>query len=194
MPEQLSILFVGTQMALGGAQRLLIDQARWFRSRGHRVSAAFFYDKEGLAEAWSAEAGFPIIALSSLAHEEAGMVRVGRLMSGLGRLWRLLRKEKFDVIETFTYDSNILALPLAWLAGIPVRIATHHGIIEGFPRMIERLHGWLVNAGLASILVNVSRKVLEQAAAAGIRREHMTVIQNGIALDQRAATDNGNIR
>jgi len=61
-----------------------------------------------------------------------------------------------------------------------VRIATHHGIIEGYPRLLERLHSALVNAGLASKLVNVSRKVLEQAAAAGIRREHMTVIPNGI--------------
>ncbi|HET6846474.1 MAG TPA: glycosyltransferase, partial [Anaerolineales bacterium] len=56
----------------------------------------------------------------------------------------------------------------------------HHGIIEGFPRVLERLHATLVNIGLASKLVNVSRKVLEQAAATGIRREHMTVIPNGI--------------
>jgi glycosyltransferase involved in cell wall biosynthesis len=105
----------------------------------------------------------------------------------------LLRRERFDVVESFTYDSNLLALPLAWLAGVPARLATHHGIIEGFPRVLERLHSTLVNIGLASKLVNVSRKVLEQAAAAGIRREHMTVIPNGIpsseaAVKQRAAT------
>ena len=47
---------VGTQMALGGAQRLLLDQARWFHANGHLVSAAFFYDKEDLAEVWRQEA------------------------------------------------------------------------------------------------------------------------------------------
>jgi glycosyltransferase involved in cell wall biosynthesis len=87
-------------------------------------------------------------------------------------------------VESFTYDSNLLALPLAWFAGVPVRIATHHGIIEGFPRLLERLHSGLVNTGMASKLVNVSRKVLEQASAAGIRREHMTVIPNGIPPTQ----------
>ena len=96
------------------------------------------------------------------------------------RLWTLLRRGQFDVIETFTYDSNLLALPLAWLAGVPVRIATHHGMIEGFPRAIERFHSWLVNIGIASVLVSVSKKALEQAANAGTRRERMIVIQNGI--------------
>jgi glycosyltransferase involved in cell wall biosynthesis len=85
-------------------------------------------------------------------------------------------------------------MPLASLAGVPVRLATHHGIIEGFPRFAERLHSAIVNAGLASILVNVSRKVLEQAAAAGIRREHMTVIPNGIAPTDDPAPDRPSIR
>jgi len=102
------------------------------------------------------------------------------LIAGLLRLWTLLRRGRFDVIETFTYDSNLLALPLAWLAGVPVRIATHHGMIEGFPRAIERFHCWLVNIGIASVLVSVSKKALEQAAKAGTRRERMIVIQNGI--------------
>lgn len=166
-------------MALGGAQRLLLDQGRWFHAHGHRVEAAFLYDKEGLERLWQGGSDFPLRALSRTKSSGAAGKGVG-LLVGLFRLWGLLRKGKFDVVETFTYDSNLLALPLAWLAGVPVRIATHHGIIEGFPRLIERLHSGLVNAGLASILVNVSRKVLEQAAAAGIRREHMTVIPNGI--------------
>jgi len=178
--EELSILFVGTQMALGGAQRLLLDQARWFDGHGHRVVAAFLYDKQGLAHEWSAGLGFPLLTLSSIGSSQNLFKKVGGAIAGLARLWSLLRGGRFDVVESFTYDSNLLALPLAWMAGGAVRIATHHGIIEGFPRLMERLHSGLVNVGIASILVNVSRKVLEQAAGAGIRREHMTVIPNGI--------------
>jgi glycosyltransferase involved in cell wall biosynthesis len=176
----LAILFVGTQMALGGAQRLLLDQARWFHAHGHAVSAVFLYDKQGLEREWSRGLGFPLLTLSRFGASRSLVRNAGELVMGLFRLWRLLRRGKFDIVESFTYDSNLLALPLAWLAGVPVRIATHHGIIEGFPRLIERLHAGLVNAGVASILVNVSRKVLEQAAGTGIRRERMTVIPNGI--------------
>jgi glycosyltransferase involved in cell wall biosynthesis len=177
--RKLSILLFGTQMAIGGAQRVLLDQARWFRAHGHRVTAVFFYDKEGLHGAWQEGAGMPLLTMTRL--EDQGLISKARaLIQGLLRLWRLLRRERFDVIETFTYDSNLLALPLAWLAGVPVRIATHHGMIEGFPRGLERLHAWLVNAGVASILVSVSTKALEQAAKAGAKRERMVVIQNGI--------------
>jgi glycosyltransferase involved in cell wall biosynthesis len=47
---------------------------------------------------------------------------------------------------------------------------------------------------MASILVNVSRKVLEQAAGVGIRREHMTVIPNGIPSGGRHDSDRESIR
>jgi glycosyltransferase involved in cell wall biosynthesis len=190
----LSILLMGTQMALGGAQRLLLDQATWFHGHGHNVTCAFLYDKENLAEAWRRSLGFPLLSLSGIRSKDTFIKKVGGLVFGLLRLWRLLRRGKFDVIQTFTYDSNLLGLPLAWLAGVPVRIATHHGIIEGFPRLVERLHSALVNAGIASILVNVSRKVLEQAAAVGIRREHMTVIPNGIPLGARHDSDKESTR
>ena len=180
-------------MALGGAQRLLLDQAAWFHGHGHKVVAAFFYDKQGLAKAWAEAAPFPMITLGRVGSGGGQPATIFGIIAALVRLWVLLRREKFEVVVAFTYDSNLLALPMAWLAGVPVRIATHHGIIEGFPRLLERLHSALVNAGIASTLVSVSRKVLEQAAAAGIRREHMTVIPNGIppgepTTNRRSAT------
>jgi glycosyltransferase involved in cell wall biosynthesis len=177
--RKLSILLFGTQMAIGGAQRVLLDQARWFSAHGHRVTAVFFYDKEGLHGAWQQGTGLPLLTMTRL--EGQGLISKARaLIQGILNLWRLLRRENFDVIETFTYDSNLLALPLAWLAGIPVRIATHHGMIEGFPPRLERLHAWLVNVGVATVLVSVSTKALEQAAKAGAKRERMIVVQNGI--------------
>jgi len=181
-------------MALGGAQRLLLDQAAWFHGQNHSVTCAFLYDKENLAEAWGRHLEFPLISLSSIRPDDGFIKKVGGLLVGIFRLWRLLRRGKFDVVQTFTYDSNLLGLPLAWLAGVPVRIATHHGIIEGFPRFLERLHSALVNVGVASILVDVSRKVLEQAAAVGIRREHMTVIANGIPFGTPASVDRESTR
>jgi glycosyltransferase involved in cell wall biosynthesis len=194
MTRRLSILFFGTQMALGGAQKLLLDQARWFHARGNDVTAIFFYDKEGLGEKWRKGLGFPLLTLSEIGPGGSLARRYFGLLGGLLRLWALLRRGHFDVVETFTYDSNLLALPLAWLAGVPVRIATHHGMIEGFPRWIERLHSWTVNAGAASALVSVSNKASEQAAQAGIRREHLVVIPNGIPPMGSAAADRNRMR
>jgi hypothetical protein len=60
-PSKLSILLLGTQMAVGGAQKVLLDQARWFHEHGHVVTAAFFYDKEDLHAKWQENHDFPLI-------------------------------------------------------------------------------------------------------------------------------------
>lgn len=180
MDSGISILFFGTQMALGGAQKLLLDQARWFHGHGNQVTAVFFYDKQGLSDSWRQGLGFPLLTLSKTGPTGNIIARTVGLVGGLFQLWRLLRRGHFDVIETFTYDSNLLALPLAWLAGVKARIATHHGMIERFPRWIERLHSLIINAGIASVLVSVSSKTSEQAVRAGIKPQHLRVIPNGI--------------
>ncbi|MCA2001024.1 MAG: glycosyltransferase family 4 protein [Chloroflexi bacterium] len=192
--KPLSILFLGTQMAVGGAQKVLLDQAGWFHARGHRVTAAFFYDRDSLREKWQAEFPFPILCLSGF-HKGRGILQNGfSILGGLARLWILLRRERFDVVETFTHDSNTLALPLAWVAGVPVRIASHHGIVAGIRPWREKIHAWLVNRGAAQRIVAVSaltrRKLLEE----GIAAEKIIVIPNGIAPVEVEGVDKTEVR
>ena len=66
MGRELSILLFGTQMAIGGAQKVLLDQARWFQSHGHRVTAVFFYDKQGLHSVWQERLGIPLLTMTAL--------------------------------------------------------------------------------------------------------------------------------
>ena len=178
--KHFSILLIGTQMAIGGAQRGLLDQARWFKSQGCQVTVAFFYDKERLHEKWKQTVDFPIHNLQAY-EPGAGLIRQTlKLIRGLWQLWILLRRERFDVVETFTHDSNLLGLPLAWLARIPVRIATHRGRIEDFPRWRQSLHSWLINIGMAHTLVAVSEQTRRQAVEEGVRADKVSVIPNGV--------------
>ncbi len=179
--HQLSILLLGTQMSTGGAQRVLLDQARWFHENGHKVSVVFLYDKEGLHEIWQAFTPVKIINLHAFhGHGEGFLRNLVSLVKGFVSLWGYLRREKFDVIETFTHDSNMVALPIAWLARVPVRIATHHGVIEGFTRWREIIHSWMVNHNIAHKLVAVSEKTYQISLREGVHEEHITVIPNGI--------------
>jgi glycosyltransferase involved in cell wall biosynthesis len=179
--DRLSILLLGTQMATGGAQRVLLDQARWFHECGYKVTVIFLYDKEGLHEKWQAISPVPIINLKAFHGHGKGIKNLISLAKGLASLWSLLRREKIDVIETFTHDSNMVALPIALLARIPVRIATHHGMIEGFSRWREIIHSWMVNHNIAHKLVTVSEKTRQLALQEGVHAERIAVIQNGIA-------------
>ena len=176
----LSILLLGTQMATGGAQKVLLDQARWFHDRGHKVSVIFLYDKEGLHEKWQAFTPVKIVNLKAFRGHGKGLGNIFPFIKGLFSLWGFLRREKIDVIETFTHDSNMVALPIAWLARVPVRIATHHGVIEGFSRWRVFIHSWMVNHNIAHKLVAVSQKTREVSLNEGIREERIAVITNGI--------------
>ncbi len=116
----LAILLLGTKMATGGAQKVLLDQANWFHQRGHKVFAVFIYDNEGPQSMWAAGRDFPVIDLKAYQKKKSGILNVVLLCRGLFSLWKLIRREKIDVIETFTHDSNMLALPISWLARVPV--------------------------------------------------------------------------
>lgn len=177
---KLSILLLGTQMATGGAQRVLLDQALWFHEQGHKVTAMFLYDKEGLQKKWQVASPFPVLSLGAFSGRGKGIANILPLMKGLFKLWKFLRSEKFDVIETFTHDSSMAALPIAWLARVPVRIATHHGVIEGVSRWREWVHAWMVNHNIAQKLVAVSKKMYHASLREGVRPERIVTILNGI--------------
>ena len=167
-------------MAIGGAQRGLLDQARWFHSHGCKVTVAFFYDKEDLHEQWCRAVDFPIIDFEVYERGDSFPRQVGRLLRGFWRLWSLLGRERFDVVETFTHDGNLLGLPLAWLGRVPVRLATHRGKIEAFPKWRQNLHNLLINSGMASTLIAVSEQTRQLAMNEGVRSDRITVIPNGV--------------
>jgi glycosyltransferase involved in cell wall biosynthesis len=182
--KKLSILLLGTQMATGGAQKVLLDQANWFHVRGHKVTAVFLYDRDNLHKRWQNISPFPIFNLNAF-HKRRCILQNGlSIFQGLWKLWRLLRGEKFDVIETFTHDSNMLALPLAWMARIPVRIATHHGIVAGISPWREKLHAWMVNKNIAHRIVAVSAMTHQKLLEEGIQAARIVVIPNGITTVQ----------
>lgn len=185
--EKFSILLLGTQMAVGGAQKVLLDQARWFHNHGYAISVAFFYDKSQLHQKWQSIYPFPIHDLEAFQPGVSRIRNAYKLIGGSLRCWSLIRRNRFHAVETFTYDSNLLGLPLAWLSGVPVRIATHHGILEKMPRWRQRLHAWMINTGIASCLVIVSGQLRQQVLGEGIDARHIVTIPNGIEIPEKKA-------
>ncbi len=177
-----SILFLGSQMTVAGAQHILLTQARWFHERGYQVVVAFFYDLDGLHKKWQEETPFKVINLDAW-KKHGGFKNGFRLFLGLTRLYKLLRAGKFSIVETFTHHANILGLPLAWLAGVPGRIASHHGTVDDFPGWLEHIHRMIINYGVATHMVAVSEQVRQQAIKQErIHPDCITVITNGINI------------
>lgn len=178
--RNLSIVLLGTQMAVGGAQKLLLEQALWFQQKGHRVAVIFFYDRDNLHAKWKQTYPFEIQNLEAFDKKAGGLRSLPKLLGALLKLWRILKQGKFDAIITFTHDSNVLGLPLAKLAGIPARVGTHLGEIRGMSKWRDGLHTFLVNSGVIQTLVASSARTKNNAIEAGVRPEKITTIYNAI--------------
>ncbi len=194
MPKSPRILFLGSQMATGGSQRVLLLQASWFQKRGYSVVVAFLYDKENLLPVWCAQYDVPICNLGFAPPTENLLVQAVLFVRGVYRLFRLLRKSPCTAIVTFAHHATLIGLPLAWLAGVPNRIASHRGKIEGLARWIERLHAAVINSPLADCLVVVAERVRDDAIAEGVHPERIVKIANGVVLPPAANGDPGPLR
>ena len=174
------LFLFGSQITVGGAQRVLLDQAQWFCDRGYDVQAVFFYDKDGLLEDWSSRYPFPITALS-VYRRGAGIVKnFSGLFRGFLGLIRMLRQVKPDYFESFTHDANLMGIPAAWLCGIKGRFAAHHGQFVGQSGLARALHTRVINSGMTEKLICVSERAKRQALSEGIHEEKIKVIFNGV--------------
>ena len=175
-----TVVFFGSQITVGGAQRVLLDQAEYFRLLGYNVRAVFFYDKDGLLPAWQAAHAFPITALSTYTRGAGAVRNLRGVLGGFFKLIRFLREEHADVIECFTHDADLLGIPAAWLAGVPRRFGSHHGRFAGMSRAVRRLHTFVINSAMTKKLVCVSERARTQALEEGVREDKISVIVNGV--------------
>ncbi len=188
-PENMYIFFLGSQIATGGSQRILLLQASWFYQHGYSVSAAFLYDKENLLPAWSLNYPFPIYDLGFAPPTHNVFMQAAYSLRGLWRLFRLLTARRYVAIETFAHHANLVGLPLAWIAGIPRRIGSHRGKIEGLSPLLESIHAMIVNSPVTTKLVVPAKRVGDDAVAEGIQPHRIVEIANGVAIPKVEAGD-----
>lgn len=180
MQKKPGIIFFGSQITVGGAQRVLLDQAAWFHGKGYRILVLFYYDKDGLLVNWQKKYPFQIETLSNY-KRGGGILRNGfGFLPGLLKLDKFIREFKPAAIECFTHDANLIGLPISWLCGVPVRIGTHHGQFADLSNIRKKLHTKIVNSSITTTLVCVSSRAKSQALQEGIRKEKIQIIYNGI--------------
>ena len=180
--NDISIFLLGSQIATGGSQNNLLRQATWFTQRGYFVTVAFLYDKEKLLPSWSSTYPFQIHDLGFASPQANVFIQAACFLRGVFRLFRLIRGRRYVAIESFTHHANLIGLPVAWVAGIPNRIGSHRGKIEGFPPFLERLHAIMINSPIATRLVVVAERVREDALTEGVHARRIIKIANGIDI------------
>ena len=100
----------------------------------------------------------------------------------VGRLYRLLRRERPHVLHTHRWATLCEGLIAARLAGIPLIVHGEHGTLETRAHNVK-VQRWVW--GRVDQVLSVSSRLAERMARdVGFPLERITVIRNGVDLDR----------
>lgn len=124
--------------------------------------------------------------------EIARTISPRRDLASLWRLYRLFRRERFDIVHSSTPKGGFLGMLAAWLAGVPWRVYTLRGLplasASGMKRRILWLCDWLT-LRLAHRATAISPSLRAEAEALGLARPGQLVVihkgsSNGIDAER----------
>ncbi|HMF29739.1 MAG TPA: glycosyltransferase, partial [Candidatus Cybelea sp.] len=94
---------------------------------------------------------------------------------------RWCRARRIAVVHTCEFYSNIFALPVAAMAGVPIRIGSRREVI--LDRTRSQFAAQRLAYRFASVVVTNARSAAGALSAEGIGRERIEIIPNGVAID-----------
>ena len=175
----MKVLFLIRSLAVGGAERQLVNLAKGLHERGHEVAVAVYYG-DGLLQDELDD-----LRISVLDLEKSGRWDV---VPFLMRLVRTVRDFRPEVIYGFLGTASILTVLMKlffprMLVVWGVRASNVElDFYDWFARTMYRAERWL--SRFADLIICNSRAGLEHAAANGFPRSKITVIPNGTDIDR----------
>ena len=128
----------------------LFEQLRDLRDRhGHDVAIILNGERGKLVDMFRA-ADIPVHSANFGFTSDADLLNLPRKVLGLVRI---LRRERFDVIQTHLFHSMVIGRIAAWFADVPIRLSMIAGPfhLEAYtPRWIDRCTCWIDSAIIAS--------------------------------------------
>jgi glycosyltransferase involved in cell wall biosynthesis len=179
------IAILVTQMESGGAQKAALTLAQGLMERGHSVMLFVMYEKGDCIEHFSAGYGVPIRSLAMKPDGAGALKKVLCVVSGFFRMIAILRRERFDLLQTFTHYSNILGPVWARLTGISLCFVSQRNAMENKPRWVQRSERLIFNSSLVKHATAVSQQTREYAVKSqNICAEKISVIPNSVNVAQ----------
>lgn len=173
----MKVLHVITGLGVGGAELQLRSILQHTR---HQSDVVTLYNPGPVADMIVADGGRV---------RDLGMTRNTEL-SALGRLTRLIRTGRYDVVHTHLYRSCIYGRLAARLAGTPVVVTTEHSIGETHlerRRMTPGVRALYLATDLCSdATIAVSDAVAHRLTKWGVPARKIETIPNGLDFDRVA--------
>lgn len=176
------IYCIGSFMNAAGAQEALVRVSKQLRKRGYNTQVRFFYlGKVAFQDESHVKVITPAPRLNAMGYIKA-----------FYRLWCELKREKPQAVICFMPLGAVFGTLAGYMAGVPIRVASHRSPGPTFGRAMRLLDRILGNTAVYTSTICVSHSVLDSFANYSKRyRDKMSVVQNGIewrksVLDRRA--------
>lgn len=135
MTQPLRVALVIGSLEIGGAETQVAGLARWMHEQEVEVEVLVLRRQGPLLVGLEA-AGVSVRDLELRLRDDRGRLRLWLLLTAPVRALAIavfLRRQRYDVVHAFLFSCYATFIPLAWLAGIPVRIAARRGLHDALP-------------------------------------------------------------
>jgi glycosyltransferase involved in cell wall biosynthesis len=192
--QKLRIALVIGSLRIGGTETQAVRLAADLRARGHDVYVIALAHG-GPLETGLRSSGIPvrILAYRGLRlRDDNGWRSPRTLLAQLRevmRLWRFLREIRADICHAFGFTCYTIALPLAWAAGVPVRVNGRRGVPPASPTGLPRRVLDRLSDRSSSVYVCNSRAgAADLVRHEGVRADRIIVIPNSVSVPRSVAT------
>lgn len=173
----LRILHVITGLEVGGAERVLLETARYQAAEGHEVNVCSLRPG-GPLEAAVREV-CPVFT-ANMGHALTPQV--------VWRLARLMRRGDYDIAHSYLYQANLVTRVAARLAGVPVNISSVRCSYTWLNWKHFAVDRW--TAHLADCITSVSEATRQfSIKREGLPAARIVTLPNGIDVSRFAAID-----
>jgi glycosyltransferase involved in cell wall biosynthesis len=187
------IAFVIGTLGLGGAETQVVGVAQRLHASGVSVEVVLLNGRGPLMQQLEQDdipvhcIDYPGVRFRDDRRRLRPWLVVVDLLRLLG-VTRLLRRRRFDVVHAYLFHAYALAIPLAWLARVPVRVAARRGLHAALPRHLLLGPLTRLSTRLATAVVANSTAVADDARQTeGVPASKLHVIPNAVDLPQRLA-------
>ncbi len=158
MNHPLRILHTEAAKGMGGQELYIFRHMQAMRARGHDVS--LLCQPDARLGALAREHGFIVHYLK--------MGGLGRLLRGIGRVARLARHYRYDVVNTTSRRDALIAAAGARLGGVPLVVRSRH--------LMSPVHSLLTYTGLPHRVLTVSGFVKQLLMQRGIADARIGIV------------------
>jgi glycosyltransferase involved in cell wall biosynthesis len=168
----MKLLLLSTSMGMGGADQQILTLARAMRARGHEVRIVSLAPLGQMGLEAQRE-GIPTESLN-LSRNLTHLARVGRLI-------RMIRQWRPDILHSHMVHANLLAGAVRPLTGVRALVATIHSINDGGA---IRMAAYRASSAVVDRFTIISRLAAERYVGIGaVPARLVEVIPNAVDID-----------